>query len=213
MATRLYLRDASPTNDPGETTQSSVLPVHTDNSDFSIPVKSLSLTAGVAETSVSGSSIATENPQDNFFTSFSSPALSAQTITAQTWTIAVGTAEGNNAANSFTALSVYVFREGSGVVGYIYDSDTALGNEWPGASDGRVATFSGSQVIALADDYLVLEFWRHTAGQAMATAYTQELWYEGTTDVTEGQNDDFASYLETPQNLTFATARRIFVVT
>jgi len=205
MATRLYLRNTTPTNDPGETERSTALPVHADNSDFGIAVKSLSVVKGASQTSVGGNSLATTNAQDNFFTSFSSAALGAQTINANTWTLAVATSEANGQANSFTICSVYVFREPSTVVGFIYDSDTALGAEWGASEDGQVLTFSGASVTAQEGDYLVLEFWRH-AIQGMTTAYTQTLYYDGTTDVTDTTSADAASYIETPQNLTFFSA-------
>lgn len=208
MATRLFLRDAAPANDPGTTTNSSVLPVHTDNSDFGLAVKSLSRTIGTSEATLSGDAITTTNTQDNFFTSFSSAPLTGTNITAQTWTIAIDVAEDNNGANSFTVLSIYVFREPSTVVGFVYDSDTALGAEWNGAGRGRVATFSGSAVTVAADDYLVLEVWRHTAGQTMATAWTQILAYDGTVPVTEGSSSSAASYLETPQDGIFPALGR-----
>ncbi len=213
MATRLSLRDSAPTNDPGETERSVALPVG-DFQDFAGAVKSLSTTKGSSdpEASISGSSQAHTDHDDDFFTSFSSEALDAQTITAQTWTIAIVFDEGSLQANSFMVLSVYVFREPSTVVGFIYDSDTALGNEWPSVKAGRVATFSGSAVTAQAGDYIVLEVWRHTAGQGMSMSYTQEMFYDGDTDVTEDGTNLAASYLETPQDLTFtagpAAARR-----
>lgn len=202
--TTLYLRDAAPTNDPGETERSTALPVGTF-SDFAIAVKSLSETIGALETSVSGSSLAQTAHQDNFFTSFSSLALGAQTIDANTWTIGLDVGEGNANANSFLVLSIYVFREPSTIVGFIYDSDTALGTEWVTTGAGRVVTVSGSAVTALANDYIVLEVWRH-ASQAMAAAYTQTLYYNGDTKVTEGSITSAGSYIETPQVLGFLSA-------
>jgi hypothetical protein len=205
MATRFYFHDAAPANDPGETENSTVLPTVTAAhfQDFGIAVKSMNTTIGTAETSVTGSSRAHTDADQDFFTSFSSPAIATQTITAQTWTIAVDVDEGNANANSFMVLSVYVFREPSTIVGFIYDSATQLGNEWNNVGRGRVATFSGASVSATEGDYIVCEFWRDTAGQAMAMAYVHELFYDGTVDVTEGSSTSAASYLETPQTITF----------
>ena len=173
MATRLFLRDTSPTNDPGESERSVVLPVG-DFQDYSQTVKSLNLTAGTTETSVSGSSQGHTDHDDEFFTSFSSEALDAQTINANTWVVGLMLEEGSSFANSFMVLSVYVFREPSTVVGFIYDSDTALGAEWASGGAGRIASFSGSAVTVIAGDYIVLEVWRHTAGQGMNMSYTQQ---------------------------------------
>ena len=211
MATRLYLRDAAPTNDPGETERSVNLPDGADTfQDYGIAVKSLSETIGTSEVDVSGSSDATTDEQAEFFTSFSSEALITN-ITAQTWTIAVDVGGGNTAANSFMIPVVYVFREPSTVVGFVIDAHTAIGAVWVAFNEGRVATFSGAAVTIVADDYLVLEFWRHTVGQVMSMAYTQTLAYDGTVDVTEGNTTSAASYLETPQDGLFvAVTRRIF---
>jgi len=200
VATKLYLRDAAPANDPGETENSTALPVGTFK-DGAFAPESLSTTKGTVAIQRTLASLSQTAHQDVFWTSFSSAALAAQTIDANTWTIAARVAEGNNAANAFTILSVYVFREPSTIVGFIYDSDTPLGNEWNGGLSGRVATFSGSAVTASASDYLVLEFWAHS-NQSMAMSYDYRLRYDGTVDATEGGGGD-ASYLETPQNLTF----------
>ncbi|KKM06780.1 hypothetical protein LCGC14_1740580 [marine sediment metagenome] len=211
MATKLYLRDGAATNDPGETNRSVALPDGADVfQDYGIAVKSLSTTIGTSEVEVTGSSTVNTVETAEFFTSFSSEAL-LTSITAETWTIAVDVSEGNAAANSLMIPIVYVFREPSTVVGFVIDAHTAIGNEWAAAvAAGRVATFSGAAVTVEAGDYLVLEFWRHTAAQAMAMAYTQTLAYDGTVDVTEDSTTSAASYLETPQNGLFAV-RRIFI--
>lgn len=154
----------------------------------------------------SGSSLVQTAHQDNFFTSFSSKALAAQTIEANTWELGCNVRHGNAAANFFMGISLYVFREPGTVVGFVSDTDDNHGAEWPttGGGLGRIASFSGSEVISLANDYLVLEFWAH-ATQGMAMAYDIELRYDGATKVTEGTSNE-GSYLETPQNLTFAAA-------
>lgn len=210
MATRLFLRDAAPANDPGETENSSNLPGSDAFQDYGIAVKSLSTTIGTSETSVSGSSTGNVVETAEFFTSFSSPALTTN-LTAQTWTIAVDVGEGNALANSLMIPIVYTFREGTGVIGFVIDDHTAIGAEWAPLGAGRVATFSGSAVTVVAGDYLVLEFWRHTDAQAMNMSYTQTLFYDGTVDVIEDGNTSAASYLETPQDGLFdVVTRRIF---
>lgn len=204
MATTLYLRNLTPDNSPGETENSTALPVGTF-SDFAISARTLDVSIGTAQTSVAGSSLAQTAHQDNFFTSFSSFGLDAQTISANTWTLGLATSEGNLQANSFTICSIYVFREPSTVVGFIYDSDTALGVEWAVGEDGQVLTISGSAVTAQAGDYIVFEMWRHAA-QGMAAAYTQTLYFDGATKVVGGATSDAGSYIETPQNLIFQGA-------
>lgn len=205
-ATRLYLRALTPSAGPGETELSTALPSGTGK-DFNVAVQALELVPGSAETTCGGSGLAQTGAQSNFFTSFSSDALAGQTIAAQTWTFAACLNEGNTDANSFIVLSLYVYRAGSGVVGYIYDSATHLGTEWSAVAatlNGRVVTFSGAQVVAALNDFLVLEVWRHATSQSMATAYTQTLYYDGATDVVANANSgDAASYLEDTNGLAF----------
>lgn len=205
MPTRLFLRALTPDNSPGETERSTALPVGTFK-DFLLAVRALETTKGAAQTSGGSASLAQTAHQDNFFTSFTSDPLTTQTIAANTWTIAIAVSEANTNANSFLVLSLYVFRPSTGsVVGFIYDSDTALGVEWAAAEDGQVITFSGVSVVASAGDVLVLEVWRHGV-QGMAVGYTQTIYYDGTTDVVDTTTADAASYLETPQILTFQAA-------
>lgn len=215
MATRFYLRSttASPTPTAGE--KSTALPVGTadGNSGTGFEDLSLSVSKGAAQTSVGRNTLAQTTDQDNYLARFSSPALAAQTFTAQTWTLAVAVDEGNTQANSFTICSVYVWRPSTNsVVGFIYDSHTSLGIEWGSPEDGLVVTFAGAAVTAQAADILVLEFWRH-AIQGMATQYIQTLYYNGATDVTDTTTTDAASYLETPDTIAMqgqsVTANRI----
>ena len=210
MATRLFLRTGTPTNDPGETERSVSLPGTDVFQDYGVGVQRLLTTiGGPGSSEFTGESTVNTVETAEFFTSFSSLALETS-ITAQTWTIAVHVGEGNAAANSFMIPIVYVFREPSTVVGFVIDDHTPIGNEWAAAGRGRVATFSGAAVAITAGDYLVLEFWRHTVGQAMAMSYTQTLRLNGGVVVTEGSSDAHpASYLETPQDGLF-DLRRIF---
>jgi hypothetical protein len=94
-----------------------------------------------------------------------------------------------------------------GVITYIYDSVTHLGTEWSAVAatlNGRVVTFSGASAAVQAYDYLVLEVWRHNLAQGMATAYTQTLYFDGTTDVVANANSgDAASYVEDTNGILF----------
>ena len=207
MATRLYLRDLTPTNDPGETERSTALPSGSaDFQDYGIAVRALSTTIGASETSISGNSLAHGDHDDEFFTSFSSEALAAQTINANSWTIAVDVAQGASFANSAMDVCIYIFREPNTVVGFISNAHVGRGNEWTSNGAGRVISVSGAGLTCQAGDYLVFEFWRHTGAQSMAMAYTHQLFFDGTVDVTEGSTTSAASYIETPQDLVFQGA-------
>jgi hypothetical protein len=124
-----------------------------------------------------------------------------------TWSFGISTAQDSGFAESFFAISLYVYRPSTDtVVGYITDSDTPRGTEWANNKEGRTFTISGSAVMAQAGDVLVLEVWRH-AFQTTANDYNQILYFDATTDVTEGRTASAASYLETSQNLTFGVAK------
>ena len=204
MASKFYLRNLTAANPPTAGEKSSVLPVDTlgaNNATGTQETRSLDPVIGTSETSIAHDSDATTAARDNYLSRFTSKALGAQTIPAQTWTLAVALAETNNAANSFLILSVYVWRPStSSVVGYIYDSHTSLGSEWSTGKAGRVVTFSGAELEIQEGDVLVLEVWRH-AVQAMAAVYTQTVYFDGTVDVTEGGTGSAASYLESPADI------------
>ncbi len=216
MVTRLYLRADAPTNDPGETTNSAVLPVG-DFQDSGNSVGSLNLAKGVltAVEAYSVDSLGHLDHDDDFFTSFSTEALAAQTIDANTWDIGLLVNQQSAFANSFIVCVLYTFRQGTGVIDFMYDSDTPLGNEWATGSEGREASFSASASTVLENDYLVFEVWRHTDGQGMNMSYGQNIRANGSeTDVVEGDGGNAqASWIETPQDLNFAgAARRVIII-
>jgi len=214
--TRLFLRDVTAVNPPTNGEKSTALPVGVfdGNSGAGFEDRSLMTTAGGAQVSKSRAALATAAEHDDqYIARFTLDDLAAQTINANTWIVAVATSEANANANSFTILSLYVWRPStSSVVGFVYDSDTILGIEWEIAEDGQVLSIAGSSVVCAAGDSLVLEFWRHTAGQGMATPYTQTLYFNGTTDVTETTTSDAASYIETPQTLDYLVVGQPFTL-
>jgi hypothetical protein len=203
VATRLYLRNVLQVRTPSYGKKSTVLPVGTAdlNSGTDWEDLSLSLTKGTAQNSKTINSLAQSTHQDIYVARFTSDPLDGQDILANTWTLGLATSEANLAANSFTVLSVYVFRPSTqAVVGFIYDSDTPLGVEWGTTENGQVPTVAGSLVTAQKGDVLILEVWAHSV-QGMSTAFVQTLFFDGTTDVVSGTSADAASYIETPQTL------------
>lgn len=202
-STRLYLRDAAPAYDPGDLELSTVLPVGIFG-DGLLAVKGLSPYKGPAVTNVGLNSTASTSHQDNFFTSFSSPPLLAGKYGAGLWAFAVSCSESSAIANSFFAFSIYAYRPSTAsVVGYIYDSDTALAGEWPLTQGGIGSTFTGSEVTVIDGDILVLEVWSH-ATQDKASAATKRIYYDGTVDVGNGDTEtDAASWIQAPHEIGF----------
>lgn len=206
MATRLYLRNVLAAGAPTAGKKSVALPVGTAGlqAGANTQDRSLLVTKGTAQTSIAFTGLGQTAHQDNYLARFASLPLSAQTVTAQTWTFALALNEANAAANSQLAPCVYVWRPGTtSVVGFIVDSDTPIGVEWGASEDGIVATASGAAVTAQFGDVLVLEVWRHAPTQTNTTARIQTVYFDGATDVVDATTADAASYLETPQNLVF----------
>ena len=204
---RLYLRALTSPDTPTLGTHSSVLPVGTfkGNSGTGFEDLSMSSIIGASQTTKTLTSIAQTAHQDNYIARFTSSSLAAQTIPAGTWTFALQTSEANNNANSYIVGSLYIWRPStSSVVGYVYDSDTPLGTEWGGTTTGRVVTVTGSSVATQSGDVLVFEMWRHAA-QAANTGYLQTLYFDGTTDVTNGGTASAASYIQSTSPMIFGT--------
>ena len=203
MATRLFFRETTNlnTNYPTAGDKSTALPTGTDGGDFN-ESQDLSLVNGTgAGTNLTYSTAAVSTIQSATIARFSSPRLRAQTVNANTWTIAFTADESNAAANAFLAVSAYIWRPStSAVVGYLRDSTTTLGVEF--ANTLQTVTFSGSAVTAQAGDFLVLEAW-NVATQGMGTSYTITFNTSGTTSPT---------YLETPQNLIFLDTEYGYII-
>lgn len=210
---RLYLRDTVPAIDSGTNELSAVLPVGTFSELITGP-RSLSPYKGSVQTSLSLSSIAQVAHQDNFYTSFCSPPLLAGAYGGGAWSAAISASEADAHANSFFVLSVYIYRPSTAsVVGYIYDSDTALGIEWGTGELGRGLNFTGTEVTAQNGDILVVEVWRH-AVQDLAVSYTQKIYYDGGTEAGNGDpTTDAASWIQAPQEIGFLPHLRRISVT
>lgn len=197
------MRDIVADGVPSAGEKSTVLPVDTlqaDNATGVEETRSLLEDIGAAQTSIVQTSDATVSARDGYHARFTSLPLAAGTFGSGSWTIALGLQESNNQANAFTMASIY-FWNGSSVVGFVYDSHTSIGGEWANIETGKVNTITGSNVTIADGDVLVIEFWR-SATQAMATARTLTLFYDGATDPTDTTTTtDAASYLQAPADI------------
>lgn len=198
MPTRLFTRGVTASTAPTTGDKSTALPVGTDGGDFNQSLALLT-TNQATQTDYTYASLAQTAQQSAMIARHSSPALTAQTINANTWTLLFEGNESNAAANAFLAVSFYVWRPStSSVVGFIRDSATTLGVEFAGTN--QTVTFAGSAVTAQQGDILVLEAW-NVATQAMGTSYTIT-WSVGRV----ATNID--SYIETPQDLFFFSSEK-----
>lgn len=187
-------------------TQSTTMPLGTDNSQSWLRLRTSLVASGTQQTG-NVTTLAQTARQDARLKPWLTSRLRKQTIPAQTWTFAFAAYQDNASANSFIVLVLYGWRPGTAAkVGTIYDNATALGNEYAVGTTavGRVVTFAGAELAVEDMDYLVLEVWE-TNTQSMATSYSTEFAHRGSTDPTEGTSTtDAATYLESPEALLFA---------
>lgn len=155
-------------------------------------------------------SLAQTAQQSLYIVRFTSGGLAAQTIAAQTWTVAFSCQESNGAANMFARPVIYVWRpDTSAVVGFIHDAanvDT-YGTEFATQMAAQLFTVDGSAVTCQAGDVLVFECWA-TATQSMATSYNLFLNYDGQTEITShGQSgSESASFISAANDIALYTA-------
>jgi hypothetical protein len=202
MATRFFFATDTAAFAPTAGSKSTALPNGTDNSLTANDSQSLLLTANNSAVTETINTLAQTARQSGRFARFTSGSVTAQTISANTWTVVIDPRESNNSADAFLALSAYVWRPSTNsVVGYIYDSNAQIGSEWTTSLSSVTYTFSGSAVSAQLGDVVVIEVW-YTAAQAKATSYQVQVRYNTS-----------SQYLETPQDLNFVIPPRYFFFT
>jgi len=121
----------------------------------------------------------TAAPQSYYIGRFTTPALAAQTIPAQTWSYEVSTASSSVNANTYFWPVMYVWRPSTNQVvsPYIFNASGPVGNKWLVSDDPRLdQQFAGAAVNVLDGDVLVVEIWG--AGQQTTTGgtYQQRMW-------------------------------------
>jgi hypothetical protein len=190
VATRFFCVSNTATYAPTTGKKSTALPNGTNRTVTTNESRAFSLTNNASATNASNTTAAQTARQSGMTLRCTSERLSAQTISANTWSIRYRLTQGNATSNQYLALSIYVWRpSNNSVVGYIYDNSAQLGAEAPGAY--ATTTVSGASVTAQAGDVLVTEFW-FTCAQGMATSYSSVFEY-----------NTIDSWVETPQDLLF----------
>lgn len=200
MATRFYFNSITAAYPPTTGDKAASLPVGTDVGDFNQSLSMFTKDGASAVTyNVTTNAITTQ--QSFMMARHATPVLYAQTISANTWTIAFKMNESNAAANAFLCPVVYVWRPSSGtVVGTIRDSATTVGLEANNAV--QTVTFSGSAVTCATGDVLVTEAWC-IATQGSGKNYTVS-WFSSASGA--------QVYLETPQNLSLYELKQTFLI-
>jgi len=177
-------------------------------------MRTMNTTIGTAQASLPLTTWAGSTFQNNFIGFFASePLAGAQTVGGGTMIFNIADLEANLASNWWTnGLCVYVWRPSTGaIVGFVRDyQGVSLGGLEPTAASSEQVThitdITTSAVSAQSQDVIVCEIWV-TATQGMATAYANQVFFDGTTvNTTENAAvTSQASFIEFTENLTFGT--------
>lgn len=225
MATKLYLHSIAysgggtvPINQTGGSAPAlqggfSVQAYGQSGADATSVSRSMNKTIGNSWTNFAVTTIANVATHSYYITKFISDPLEAQTINSNTWSFMAGHAETSFNLNlvGYTPPMLYVWRPSTGaLVGKLVDNVAVTGfsepNETGAANINKITFPQASNLAVLQGDVLILEIWFRLT-QASATAYQVGFYYDGPTDLSSSNaNDDatdIASFLETPQDLSF----------
>lgn len=214
MATRLYFHNTtdSTTGLPSGEQSTRTAVATMDNTN-----KVMNTTIGTSQTSHSiGVTIRTSNTGAIVCGRWVSPALNQSSISANTWTYSFAARETDvganypvNGSNQAINVNCYVWRPSSSTkIGTIRDGTTAATVDEGAANTERAstATITGTAVSSMVSgDVIIFEAWAiQTDG---AVNGTNNYYFDGTTvTTTDGTVSSHASFIETPENLTFAGA-------
>lgn len=206
--TRLYFHNTNAITHPAAldaNTLSAALPVGVNHGMPALSANDMTTTIGVSEVSDVNTTGTAAVLTSGVIRKYVSNVLGGTNISAQNWTIDMSVAENNLAANYFLCFSLYVLQSGGTVRGYVYDSATALGAEFPTSSTARVATVAGAAVSGVVNtDQLVCEVWG-AGTQTGTTSRTVTYKWDGTTVNADGvATFDNASYIEAATQDIFA---------
>lgn len=206
MATRLYWHNAANTlvsNLP--TTKQSTQTVSGNGASQSVN-KLMNTTIGTTQATITftGGASTVE-----YYTRFVTDTIGQSSIAANTWTVRWAFNDQVN-ADTTANIAIYTYRPGTGKQSTIYDSTMPF--TVAAGEVGYVNTISGSAVsgISAGTDVLCLEFM-----ESSVAPVTKTLYFDGTNNsFTNGSTvSSAASYIETPENLTFGVAPGVTATT
>lgn len=215
MATRLYFHEelTSLINLPGSR-QSNGPGVYMDSVDNENVHRNMTRQIGSLPASKAVNSAASTSVLEYYYTAFVSPPLTAQSISSGTWTYNIAVSQSSlsanfpvSGANAANYVCCYLWRPGTGLVGYFINGNTNTNWNEPTVISTRVVehtTFSAAAQTAQLNDVIILELTSHHT-QATATSRVVGFIYDGgTVNTTPGAtNTDPAAFLEIPQDLVF----------
>ena len=185
-------------------------------------------TKGTSQTSKAINTNATTSEQDIYFTKFVSPTIANTSISANTWNYSWAADQDNVNANfpvSGSGKTIYINcfvwdKIAQSKVGIILDGASNSDYQEPSAVSDEQAMygqFGGSAVssgITAGRCVIVFEVWCKLTMNS-ATSRLLHYWYDGLTEnTTNGTSvSNHASFLETPQSITFQSGVAIVVPT
>lgn len=166
--------------------------------------RSMDAAIGGAQTSRLITTLAQTGTQSAMIARFLSAPIAAQTIASQTITVRLGASEANANSDFLPLAVIAVWRPGTGaLVGRIADL-VSSGSTEPGTGETAISfqILATNGIVVLDGDVLVFEIWRAANTQVMATAYTNTVFYDGTT---EGSTTSNAAHVEFTNNVALYT--------
>ncbi len=166
-----------------------------------------------AQTSNVLTTLANQNAQPSLILRCVSAPIGAQTIAAQLLTFGVGGSDSNTNSNFNIVPILAVWRPSTGsLVGHIWDGVGGGGGGMVVGANSTTQVWSANNntadnttsVTSQDGDIIVFEWWRYNGVQSMSTAYTNTVFYDGTT---EGSATNSATFLNFPNTITFSTGR------
>jgi hypothetical protein len=178
----------------------------------------MNTTIGTSQTSVALTTNATLSAQNYYFTRFVSEELSGgiTSIAANTWTLNIATQQSSASARFPTTngskvyATCYVWRPStSSKIGDIFDGQNISAITVSTTTEvSRHLTYTGAAVAGVQDGDVICYEAFFQVTQTAASAFTDTVFYDGTTVTTTNNTavSSHASFLETPQTLTFGAA-------
>jgi hypothetical protein len=229
MATRLFWHNALfdtatfpgsyPINQFGgaaPTIQAHLTPLNYNLVDATSVHRSMDIQKGTSQVTKTMTSLANVASQTYYWTKFISPPLTGvSSISANTWQLVYAFAESSLSANFIgPIIYVYVWRPSNGTrIGWINDQVNPADITEPGAINSerlKKTTFAGLAVSSVVNGDVIIWELCSRLTQAASGAYQDSFYFDGTDEYTAGSTGnvvtDMASYIETPQNLTFQSA-------
>lgn len=195
MATKLYLLDAAPTGTVPTATTSATTP--SVNGLATNGWHSTGSSPGSGQVSKSITTLASTASQPSPIVAFCTPPLNAQSIAAQKVDFNGAASESNTNSDFFIAMTITLWRPSTtSVVTRLHDvvSNNTLEAGTTQTALSGAQTAIGASATAQAGDIIVIEIWRTTGVQAMGTAYTNTVYYNGTTDASTTNCATFVNF-------------------